>query len=97
MGTLQQVAGAAGTALVVTVMASRMASLMGRGSSELVAQNAGLHTAFAILAVFAGAAIVLALFLRSPQPALVSADNLDIEHGSALQAEESDPKRHPHL
>jgi DHA2 family lincomycin resistance protein-like MFS transporter len=97
MGTLQQVAGAAGTALVITVMASRMASLMDRGTSELVAETAGLQTSFAILMIFAGAALVLALFLRNPQPASVSADHLDVEHGGPDGAEQAQPKRHPHL
>ncbi len=97
MGTLQQVAGAAGTALVVTVMASRMASLMGRGSSEIVAQTAGLQSSFAIITVFAGAAIVLALFLRNPRPASASADHFDVEHGRPLETHESNPEWQPHL
>ena len=97
MGTLQQVAGAAGTALVITVMSGRMVSLIDGGSSELAAETAGLQTAFAILVIFALVAIVLALFLANPQPATGSADHLDVEHGGAEMSKEPDPERQPHL
>ena len=97
MGTLQQVAGAAGTALVITVMSSRMASLIDDGSSKLAAETAGLQTAFAVLMIFAVVAIVLALFLKNSQPANGSADHLDVEHGRAELSKEPDPERQPHL
>jgi DHA2 family lincomycin resistance protein-like MFS transporter len=97
MGTLQQLAGAAGTALVITVMSSRMASLMHGGSSEIAAETAGLQTAFAVLMIFAVVAIVLALFLKNSQPANGSADHLDVEHGRAELSKEPDPERQPHL
>jgi DHA2 family lincomycin resistance protein-like MFS transporter len=97
MGTLQQVAGAAGTALVITVMSSRMASLIDDGSSKLAAETAGLQAAFAVLMIFAVVAIVLALFLKNAQPANGSADHLDVEHGRAELSKEPDPERQPHL
>ena len=97
MGTLQQLAGATGTALVITVMSSRMASLMHGGSSEIAAETAGLQTAFAVLMIFAVVAIVLALFLKNSQPANGSADHLDVEHGRAELSKEPDPERQPHL
>jgi DHA2 family lincomycin resistance protein-like MFS transporter len=97
MGTLQQLAGAAGTALVITVMSGRMASLMDGGSSELAAETAGLQAAFAILVIFTVVAIVLALFLKNPQPANGSADHLDVEHAGAELSKEPNPEREPHL
>src|SRR5690606_2600390 len=51
MSTLQQVGGAMGVALLVTVMSSRAAALAGEVSPQL-AQAAGLRTAFAVGAVF---------------------------------------------
>ncbi len=67
MSTLQQVAGAVGTALLVSIMATRSAGLQGTASPEL-AQSAGLHAAFAAAAAFAGVALLLAFFLRRVLP-----------------------------
>ena len=70
LSTLQQVAGAAGTALLVTLMAGRAASLSAQGMAPLAAQVGGLQLAFTVSAVIAALAVVLALFLkRAPQPA----------------------------
>jgi hypothetical protein len=74
-----------------------MASLIDDGSSELAAETAGLQTAFAVLMIFAVVAIVLALFLKNPQPGNGSADHLDVEHGGAELSKEPDPEREPHL
>ncbi|WP_407572779.1 MDR family MFS transporter [Deinococcus altitudinis] len=69
LSTLQQVAGAAGTALLVTLMTGRAASLTAQGSLPVPAQVGGLHLAFTVSAVIAATSVVLALFLqRSPQP-----------------------------
>ncbi|HZJ06499.1 MAG TPA: MDR family MFS transporter [Nocardioidaceae bacterium] len=48
LGTTQQVAGAMGTALVVTVMSSRATSLIGDGVAPVVASLEGLRWAFAV-------------------------------------------------
>lgn len=68
MSTLQQVGGAIGVALLVTVMSSRAASL-GATLAPQLAQAAGLRTAFAVGAAFAVVAGVLTLFLRRDAPA----------------------------
>jgi DHA2 family lincomycin resistance protein-like MFS transporter len=68
MSTLQQVGGAVGVALLVTVMSSRAASLAATLAPEL-AQAAGLRSAFAVGAVFAAVAAGLTLFLRRAVPA----------------------------
>jgi len=80
MATLQQVAGAAGTALLVTIMAGRTISLVSAGTPNLAAQVSGLHAAFAVAAGVAVLAVVLALFLRNP-PRPVE----DIDGGPAAQ------------
>jgi DHA2 family lincomycin resistance protein-like MFS transporter len=68
LSTLQQVAGAAGTALLVGIMAGRTASLAASGTPALSAQVAGLHTAFLLATVVAVGAVVCALFLTTTQP-----------------------------
>jgi DHA2 family lincomycin resistance protein-like MFS transporter len=64
LGTVQQVAGAMGTALVVTVMSSRATSLVGDGVSSLAASLGGLRWAFAVSALLC--AVVLGLVFLLP-------------------------------
>jgi MFS transporter, DHA2 family, lincomycin resistance protein len=61
--TLQQVAGAAGTALLVTIMTLRSAGVEAAGAGAVDAQLAGLHAAFGTAAGIAAVAIVLSCFL----------------------------------
>jgi DHA2 family lincomycin resistance protein-like MFS transporter len=73
--TLQQVAGAAGTALLVTVLTARSLSAAGNGAGAVAAQSAGLHAAFLVAAGFGAAAVVVASLLRKtpsevPEPEL---------------------------
>lgn len=68
LSTLQQVAGAAGTALLVGLMAGRAASLAAKGASAVEAQSAGIHTAFTVATFVALGAVVCALFLRNSSP-----------------------------
>lgn len=67
MSTLQQVAGAVGVALLVTIMTSRAATLGGVVAPDL-AQAAGLRSAFGVAAGFAVIAVVLTLFLKRAVP-----------------------------
>ena len=70
LSTLQQVAGAAGVALLITLMAGRAASMTSQGVAQVAAQVEGLHLAFSVSAMIAAVAVVLALFLTSaPQHA----------------------------
>ena len=62
-GATQQLAGAAGVALLVSVYSVRAASLDG-GEVERIA--GGLHLAFLVAAVLSVVAVVLALFVRTP-------------------------------
>ena len=66
LGTVQQVAGAAGTALFVTVMASTSLSLAADGASQAAATTGGVTTAFLYGAVISMFAIVVAFFIRKP-------------------------------
>ncbi len=63
LGTLQQVAAAVGTAVVVTVMSWRAAALADGGAARLDALVGGMHWAFGIGAVLSLGILVLALKL----------------------------------
>jgi DHA2 family lincomycin resistance protein-like MFS transporter len=68
LGTLQQVAGAAGTALLVAIMAGRTATLIAEGQPQIAALNGGIQTAFMVAAVLSIGTIVLAFFIRNTKP-----------------------------
>jgi DHA2 family lincomycin resistance protein-like MFS transporter len=68
LGTLQQVAAAFGTALVVTVMSTRAVQLAGSGTGEAEAMLGGLRWAFWIGAGLAVVVVVLALRLPGRLP-----------------------------
>lgn len=66
VGTLQQVAGAAGTALFITLMSVGAAAAGASGADAVDATASGVHTAFVTGAAIASVAIVLAFFVRRP-------------------------------
>ncbi|WP_434452384.1 MDR family MFS transporter [Lentzea sp. E54] len=63
LGTLQQVAAALGTALVVTVMSARSSQLVADGTAAASAQLSGMKLAFVVAAVIAAATIAVAALL----------------------------------
>lgn len=63
LGTLQQVAAALGTALVVTVMSARSSQLVADGAAAASAQLSGMKLAFVVAAVIAVATIAVAALL----------------------------------
>ncbi|RCK68698.1 MFS transporter [Desertihabitans brevis] len=69
VGTLQQVAGAAGAALLVTVMSARATGLAGSGLAELDARMGGIQLAFVVAAGLAVVALALAVQLPARPPA----------------------------
>ncbi|WP_157105172.1 MFS transporter, partial [Nocardia coubleae] len=70
LGTLQQVAAAFGTALVVTVMSARSTSLIDAGTDPATAGLDGMRLAFGVSAVLALIVIAMAVLL----PARAAAD-----------------------
>lgn len=66
IGTVQQVAGAAGTALFITVLSVSAPLTSASGGSPFAAQSAGVHQAFLVGAIMSLAVIVAALFIRKP-------------------------------
>ncbi|MQA11680.1 MAG: DHA2 family efflux MFS transporter permease subunit [Pseudonocardiaceae bacterium] len=69
LGTLQQVAAAFGTALVVTVMSARTGHLMADGVAAAPAQVSGMKLAFGVAAALALVTIALAAKLPRRIPA----------------------------
>ena len=67
VGTIQQVAGAAGTALFVTVFAMQTAVAQAGGASEQAALLAGARWGFLGAGAVMTAAAIVALFLRRPE------------------------------
>ena len=70
LATLQQVAAAFGTALVVTVMAARTTSLVSHGTDPVHAGLNGMQVAFGVSAALSVLVIVAAILLpnRAPTP-----------------------------
>lgn len=69
VSTLQQVAGAAGTALFITLMSVGAATAATEGADAVAATASGVHTAFLTGAIIATAAVLLTFFVRKPAPA----------------------------
>jgi DHA2 family lincomycin resistance protein-like MFS transporter len=76
IGTVQQVAGAAGTALFVAVMSVRSAALSDAGSSTRDATASGIALAFLIGAIISLGAVLAAFFVRTPAVAADPSDAL---------------------
>ncbi|QIK85059.1 multidrug efflux MFS transporter [Sanguibacter sp. HDW7] len=69
LGTVQQVAGAIGTAVFVTLMASGAASLVADGVPEAAATASGVRDAFLVGAIVSLGAVVLSFFVQRPDDA----------------------------
>ncbi|MFC8681739.1 MDR family MFS transporter [Microbacterium ureisolvens] len=66
VGTVQQVAGAAGIALMFGVMAAATSAATASGASEVAAGAAGTHAAFLIAAILSLPLLVGAFLIRKP-------------------------------
>jgi MFS transporter, DHA2 family, lincomycin resistance protein len=66
VGTIQQVAGAVGTAVFVTVLAAVALTATAGGTAPVPAQAAGVRSAFLIGAIVSLGAVVGAFFVRRP-------------------------------
>ncbi|MGV8886232.1 MAG: DHA2 family efflux MFS transporter permease subunit [Microbacteriaceae bacterium] len=67
VGTLQQVAGAAGTAIFIALLTITSVALTDAGASDVEATAGGIRMAFTFGAILATAAIPLAFFVRKPE------------------------------
>ncbi|GLU89498.1 DHA2 family efflux MFS transporter permease subunit [Agromyces sp. NBRC 114283] len=66
VGTVQQVAGAAGTALFITVMTAQSAAVAATGAALETSEAAGIRAAFLVGAIISVAAVVGTFFVRKP-------------------------------
>ena len=66
LGSIQQVAGAAGVALFVALMSLQSAALVAAGTPQVTALTGGVRLAFLYGAVLSVAAIAAAFFVRRP-------------------------------
>lgn len=69
LGTIQQVAGAAGVALFVAIMAVQTQTLAARGATEIAAISGGIGMAFLCGAVISLFAVLAAFFIKRPADA----------------------------
>jgi DHA2 family lincomycin resistance protein-like MFS transporter len=69
VGTVQQVAGAAGTALLVTILSSHQLYTAPNGLATVDSTAVGIHWAFVTAAVISVLAIPAAFFVRPPRSA----------------------------
>lgn len=70
LGTVQQVAGAAGTALLVAILSARTVTLVSTGASLDAATAGGVRAAFLAAAVISLLGVVGAFFIRKPADVL---------------------------
>lgn len=70
IGTVQQVAGAAGIAIFISVMSLRVGREMETGADTVTAMSAGLHQAFVVAASISVLMIVAGFFVRRPPDSL---------------------------
>jgi MFS transporter, DHA2 family, lincomycin resistance protein len=67
VGTVQQVAGAAGIAVFITVMSGVSAAAVGAGEAQIAADASGVRAAFFVGAIVSVVAVVGAFFVRKPE------------------------------
>ncbi|MDX2375778.1 DHA2 family efflux MFS transporter permease subunit [Microbacterium sp. LRZ72] len=72
VSTIQQVAGAAGIALMITVMSGVATTAIAGGAAEVAAEAAGTRVAFLLAAIVATPTILLSFFIRKPADAPVA-------------------------
>lgn len=76
LGTIQQVAGAAGIALLITIMSGVAASQQAAGVDAIAAGAAGAHSSFLVAAIIALPLLAGAFLIRKP------ADQIGAPHGA---------------
>jgi DHA2 family lincomycin resistance protein-like MFS transporter len=72
VSTGQQLAGAAGTALCITLMSTGTAAAIRDGLDPVAAQATGVHTAFLAAAMLSVVAVVGSFFVKNPPKAATS-------------------------
>ena len=68
LGSVQQVAGAAGTALLISLMAATQSAQLAAGAPATDALSAGIRASFFVAAIVSLLAVATAFFFRKPEP-----------------------------
>ena len=68
LGSVQQVAGAAGVALFIALMTIQSGALLAAGSEPIPAISGGIHAGFLCGAIISLLAVVAAFFVKKPAP-----------------------------
>ena len=68
LGSIQQVSGAAGVALLIAIMTARSATLTAAGTVPVEALAGGIRAAFLVGAILSLLAVATAFFIRKPEP-----------------------------
>ena len=92
LATLQQVAGAAGTALLVAIMSGSSLKLAQSGASPAAALNGGINAAFTVAAVISIGALICAFFMRNAKAPVTEAPLTEtaVENGSEARTNVSE-------
>lgn len=80
LGTVQQVAGAAGIAVMITVMSAVSVSAQESGVVETAAEAQGAHAAFLLAAIVSLPLLIGALLIRKPEDAPGGAEGAPVGH-----------------
>nr|WP_286132183.1 DHA2 family efflux MFS transporter permease subunit [Clavibacter michiganensis] len=80
VGTVQQLAGAAGTALFVSVMSAQAIALSSGGTPSAVDTAGGIHAAIMYGAFISLAAIVISFFVKAPAQSEGAHDAMPVGH-----------------
>ncbi|PDQ34870.1 MAG: MFS transporter [Candidatus Lumbricidophila eiseniae] len=83
VGALDQLAGAAGTALFIAVVTARSAEIVKTGSTVLAAEAGGIRAAFTVGAIISLAAIIGSFLVR--KPAEPDADSAPVRTGGNVR------------
>jgi DHA2 family lincomycin resistance protein-like MFS transporter len=68
LSSIQQVAGAAGVALLVALMSARSATLLTQGLGQIDALTAGVRDGFLAAAIISLCAVACVFLIRKPAP-----------------------------
>ena len=80
VGAIQQVAGAAGTALFITLLTIRTGELTAAGATAVEAQAGGIQLAFLVGAIFSLVVVAGAFLVRRPTPVDAPTDAAPTAH-----------------
>lgn len=92
IGTVQQLGGAAGTAIFVAIMSARSSNLLDSGATETTALAGGVRMAFAVGAIVVLFALIASVMLRRPEEPTDELAQQSVEPQTAADTADTDPQ-----